>query len=387
MHPGDFRSFCLKAEPATLTRLEEARVQELILFISASIDVKQNVMATLQHRARLEDWAAETPESVNARLEGAKAVQAQTRFTLGTMTLLAMMMLIVTYNTYLSFSSEWAFTEAAERRAAKEAEAAAKEDSKDAAQKAPKDSTIPDLLADAALKEWVSSQSVTIALLGIKVSVDDAPVLGTSALMVLSFWLLLLARRENHTIGFLLRDTDTQPSARHLSDDEPTGTQERYTYGSGQRWLIFHTIISNSLFVTFDGSMSRIQSLDGATPLTVRSANGLKARLSRAAFQLVRTFFFLFPVFASAIVFGFDRWSYFRPDPFAAGGKIMGASGPFFWQSMLVFFVCWIPLAVCCGRSSQYSRATESVLYEYGNKLRGDLWRHQQASRPEAARA
>jgi hypothetical protein len=346
-------------------------IKELILFASGSIDVNQSVMATLQHRARIEDWTAETPESVNARLEGAKGVQAQTRFTLGTMTLLAMMMLIVTYNAYLSFDSEWAFAEAAARRETKTKE----------------DTSVPDMLADAALKDWVSSQSVTIALLGIRVSVDDAPVLGTSALMVLSFWLLLLVRRENHTIGFLLRDTDTQPSARHLSDDESAGAQERYKYGSGQRWLIFHTIISNSLFVTFDGSMSRVQSLDGATPLTVRSANGLKARLSRAAFQLVRTFFFLFPVFASAIVFGFDRWSYFRPDPFAAGGKIMGASGPFFWQSMLVFFVCWIPLAVCCGRSGQYSRATENVLHEYGNKLRGDLWRHQQASRPEAARA
>jgi len=121
--------------------------------------------------------------------------------------------------------------------------------------------------------------------------------------------------------------------------------------------------------------------------LTVRSASGLKTRLSRAAFQLVRTFFFLFPVFACAVVFGLDRWSYFRPDPFAANGAIMGVSGPFFWRSMIVFFVCWIPLAVCCERSSQYSVATESVLREYGEKLRADLWRQQQLSRAEAARS
>jgi hypothetical protein len=67
----------------------------------------------------------------------------------------------------------------------------------------------------------------------------------------------------------------------------------------------------------------------------------------------VRTFFFLFPVFA----------------------------GPFFWQSMLVCFACWIPLAVCCRRSSQYSRATETVLREYGNKLRAHLLRQQQQAR------
>ena len=75
-----------------------------------------------------------------------------------------------------------------------------------------------------------------------------------------------------------------------------------------------------------------------------------------------------------------DRWSYFQPDPFSADATIMGVNDPFFWSSMIVFFVSWIPLAVCCGRSSQYSRATESVLREYGEKLRVDLWRQQQGS-------
>jgi hypothetical protein len=328
-------------------------------------------MAMLQDRARIEDWAAETPESVSARLEGAKAIQTQTRLTLGTMTVIAMMMLIVSYNAYLSFDSEWAFAEAGHRREATTTNGTHE------------DTKVPDILLDAALKDWVASQSVTIALLGIRVSVDDAPVLGTAALLVVSFWLVLLARRENHTIGFLLRDTDTQPSDRHRAESE--GTQQSSRYGSGQRWLIYHTIISNSLFVTFDGSTTRIQSLDGPTPLTGRSATRWNARLSTAAFQLVRIFFFLFPVFASAIVFGLDRWSYFRPDPFAPG-QAMGTGSPFFWESMIVFFVCWIPLAVCCGRSSQYSMATESVLHEYGRRLRGDLWRQQQESTVEAAR-
>src|SRR5687768_5960246 len=74
------------------------------------------VMATLPHRSRLEDWTAETPESINARLEGARAVQGQTRVTLGTMTVISMMMLIVTYNAYLSFDSGWAFAAAAAAR-------------------------------------------------------------------------------------------------------------------------------------------------------------------------------------------------------------------------------------------------------------------------------
>ena len=307
-------------------------------------------MTPFQNNVRLQDWVAETPESISARLEGAKAIQAQARFTLGTMTVVAMMMMIVSYNAYLSFDSDWALAAANRQRLA-----------------APQEGTaVAEVLSNEALKDWVASQSVTIALLGIRVSVDDAPVLGSAALFVLSLWLLLLMRRENHTIGFLLRDTDS-PGDANLTN--------------GQRWLIFHTIISNSLFVTFDGSLSRIQSLDGPSPLTAAANGGLKGRLSRLGFQFVRMFFFLFPVFACAIVFGLDRWSYFRPDPFAPDTAVLGTEGRFFWQSMLVFFACWIPLAVCCGRSSQYSRATETVLREYGGKLRTHLLRQQQQAR------
>jgi hypothetical protein len=302
-------------------------------------------VATVPNDVRLQDWVAETPESISARLEGAKAIQGQARFTLGTMTVVAMMMLIVSYNAYLSFDSSWAF-------AVKDRELG------DA-------NTVAGFLSNEALKDWVNSQSVTIALLGIRVSVDDAPVLGAAALFVLSLWLLLLMRRENHTIGFLLRDTDSS---------------SRDDLSNGQRWLIFHTIISNSLFVTFDGTLSRIQSLDGPSPLAAGANGGLKSWLSRVGFGFVRTFFFLFPVIACGVVFGLDRWSYFRPDPFDPEGDIAGTKGLFFWQSMLVFLACWIPLAVCCGRSSQYSRATEKVLREYGRKLRAHLVREQQHS-------
>ena len=56
---------------------------------------------------QLDDWIAETPESIAARLRGAQEAQGQTRFTLGLMTLVSMMMLILSYNAYLSFDSRW----------------------------------------------------------------------------------------------------------------------------------------------------------------------------------------------------------------------------------------------------------------------------------------
>ena len=44
---------------------------------------------------QLEDWIAETRESIVARLDGAREAQRQTRFTLGMMALISMMMLIL----------------------------------------------------------------------------------------------------------------------------------------------------------------------------------------------------------------------------------------------------------------------------------------------------
>ena len=138
----------------------------------------------------LSDWVAETPESIAARLEGAREAQRQTRFTLGIMALISMMMLILSYNAYLSFDSRWTLSRRNEAIVAL-----------DKAEK------VADVLTIQALLDWAASRNATIELLGIQVSVDDAPVLGTSSLFVVSLWLLLVTRRENHTVGTLLRDT------------------------------------------------------------------------------------------------------------------------------------------------------------------------------------
>jgi len=88
----------------------------------------------------------------------------------------------------------------------------------------------------------------------------------------------------------------------------------------------------------------------------------------------------MFPVITSFAVFCLDRWSYFIRDPFEPGATIpvITETGLFYWESLAVFFVCWILLTLCCWRSNQYSRATETVLREYGNKLHADLLQQEQ---------
>ena len=345
-------------------------------------------MLAHQNIERLDDWVAETPESIAARLEGAKASLAQIRWTIGLMALISMMMLIAAYNAYSSYDYGWTLgvveRQVTEENARKERinaagqkgpEHKAAAEREEAARQLAAQKTVAGVLTEQALKDWASSRIVHISLLGIRVSVDDAAVLGSAVLLVLSFWLVLVTRRENHTIGFLLRDTD---SPRFDEDRDPSVATFRKgrskAYSGGQRWLIFHTIVSNSLFATMDHSLSTVHSLSGPNPLQT-ATSWFKRRLNKAAFGLVQTFFFLFPVIASLIVFVVDRLSYFLDDPFLPNGASEGTDRPFYWISLAVFVVCWLLLMICCWQSKRYSTATGNLLHEYGGKLRADLLR------------
>jgi hypothetical protein len=309
-------------------------------------------MATPKNIIRVDDWVAETPESITARLEGAKSAQAQIRRTLTILAVVSIMMLIASYNAYLSYDYNW-IVESRSRQLEVE--------------KRPPTEKVAQVLTDQALKDWAASRTVLISIIGIRVSVDDAPVLGSAVLCLLSLWLVLGARRENHTISSLLHDTDTprlpsgnrDPSVLQLTRNRPN------TFSSGERWRIFHTIISNCLFFTF-------QSFDNRNLSNANVATRFKRWLNSVGLRVVRSFFFLFPVIASFTVFCLDRWSYFVPDPFDPNFATPGI-GPFFWRSMVVFFVCWIPVTICCWRARCFSMSTETVLRDYGNKLRADL--------------
>lgn len=295
---------------------------------------------------QVSDWVAETSASIAARLDGAKASQSQLRLTIAAMAVVSVTMLVAAYNAYLSYDYAW-ITEAGDGVLT--------------------DSRRSGVLTAQALKDWASSRTVQVSLLGVRVSVDDAAVLGSAVLFVMSLWLFLVARRENHTIGLLLRHTDTP---HPTSDSQASGAAGVNT--KEQRWLIFHTVLANSLFVTCDPSLARVTSLKPLPQAKQNAFSECNTWLNRTAFAFVRYFFFSFPTVACALVFGLDRWSYFIADPFAPDFQPPGA-GAFFWRSMTVFFLCWVPLAICCWRSSQYSRATEIVLREYGRKLGAEL--------------
>lgn len=297
------------------------------------------------------DWIAESKDSIKARLEGARAAQSQARVAIIALAVISLMMLTASYNAYLSYDSEWVRNEALAAHARPMAPDAKK---------------TFDLLRDEELKGWASGQQVQISLLGVHVSVDDAPVVGTFALAIVSLWLLLLMRRENYTIGFLLRDTDSLTASEFAPMTSAAGHR-------ALQWLIFHSIAANSTFVAFDDSMARVDDLRGESPpFVVQARPGIRGLVHRFAFGFARRFFFFLPMTASLAVWALDAWSYFRPDPFE-GMQIAGWNQRFLYTSTATFLACWFPLVYCCLKSIRYSMATERVLHQYGEKLMRSL--------------
>jgi len=110
-------------------------------------------MATPKNIIRVDDWVAETPESITARLEGAKTSQAQIRRTLGLLAIVSMMMLIASYNAYLSYDYNW-IVESRSRQLEVEKRPAEKATSPPATER------VAQVLTDQALKDWAASRTV-----------------------------------------------------------------------------------------------------------------------------------------------------------------------------------------------------------------------------------
>jgi hypothetical protein len=324
-------------------------------------------MASHPNIDRPPDRAGEI-DGITARLEGAKTSQGQIRFTLAMMAVISTMMLIASYNAYFSYDYRW-IIESNERQLDAETEGLSRTaaEREEELRRKPASVEVARTLTDQALRDWAQSRIILISLLGIRVSVDDVVVLGTIVLLILSVCLVLWARRENHTITRLLRDTHR----RRYDPRKPPVTQSQggsKLYSREERWLIFHTINSNSIFITVYPSFRSVNSLEGEIK---PASTGFKGRLNRVLFKLLRSFFSSFPVMAALVVFAIDRRSYFIADPFDPNFNPPGITS-FFWTSLVVFLVTWIPLTIFCWMSVGYAHDTEKVLRQYEDKLKAE---------------
>ena len=88
----------------------------------------------------------------------------------------------------------------------------------------------PTQLHEHQIHSWVDTQVVSVALLGIKISVSDFAIVGSIALGICSLYLLLCVRRENHEIGYLFRE---------MSDSEMT-TVGYHAYAMVTSYMVFN---------------------------------------------------------------------------------------------------------------------------------------------------
>jgi hypothetical protein len=104
-------------------------------------------------------------------------------------------------------------------------------------------------LQKALLKSWVDTLFVNVPLVGIKFSITDAWLLGSTTLLILAIWEFYALRRENHLIGWLLRDAQTE-TARVRSH-------------------IFHGVCGTQVFATLTENDEPVQDLYGKEVKTV----------------------------------------------------------------------------------------------------------------------
>jgi hypothetical protein len=323
--------------------------------------------------------AVETDDSIKARLEAAEAAQTRSRVVILAMTVASLMIGVASYNAYLSYDSRWVLEMAADLDTKPEAWEQKGPDGQPvpltarAFKAAPKGREVPEILTEAALKSWIDSRSVSVSFLGIRASIDDAPVLGTLALFVISLWLLLAVRRENHTIGFLLRDTQF-----------PEGPDKKL----GRRWLIFHAIVSGTLFTNFNKSFRPIATLRGPNATDASETSHPRLRKSLGVlFPIITGFVFFLPVLVSRLAIALDRLSYYNRSPFSPTLQLPSpaSSNRFFAPSLWTFAVFFLLRLLSCWVGFRHARGTEAIIDAYIKQIKDEL--DEEAKKAEKAGA
>jgi hypothetical protein len=108
------------------------------------------------------------------------------------------------------------------------------------------------------VSEWVSSQTISISLLGIRLTTFDLSVLGSLSLIVVMFWLFFVFRRENRAIVPFIKEMYDESKKIEISANVDTGNEEfpireNSEINSKMRAneltnFVFHSVANSNLF-------------------------------------------------------------------------------------------------------------------------------------------
>lgn len=271
----------------------------------------------LAHQTSCED------EVIRVRLHAVSEAQRRTRAAFLAATIVSLAIIITCFNAYFSWYRNFVLK---------------------------KDWPVSPVTAEAQkylTEEWVKSLKVSIPMLGINVGVGDAAVLGSLSLLIISIWLFFSVRRENHTIGLLLQETQDCDAAR--------------------LHMIFHGVVSYSVFTTVTKIDSPIRNL------RIQNSEG-SVWFVRTAFRIL----VLLPSVAILFLLVMDIISIFHlaapfresHEPLYHGGSIPDGDWP---RRVAMETLGWVLLTlttILCGNAIRYNNGTESVLREYDKLLR-----------------
>jgi hypothetical protein len=99
---------------------------------------------------------------------------------------------------------------------------------------------LPTNLHQEQVRSWIDTQTVSVGLLGIKISVSDFAFLGSIALFLCNYYLLLCQRRENHDIGYLFQDI-------YASDDTESHKYAYHALSTINSLMVFNLTGPSSL--------------------------------------------------------------------------------------------------------------------------------------------
>ena len=207
--------------------------------------------------------------TVITRIEGIKAAVGRSRLGFLVSTIISLSIILGVWNRYFAWDREYAM------------------------EKHWADATVfpvAQYLQQQLLSQWVQDQQISSSLFGIRVSASDATFLASCALLITMVWFYWCTRRENHSIGALLRDT--------CSENEDL------------KLLILHGIIANLVFIRFSDDDRSVSSLAPS------SSPGRRLPLLRAAVKAL-IYFPAFTILCSGLV---QLWFLNRPSPFDTHG-------------------------------------------------------------------
>jgi hypothetical protein len=204
------------------------------------------------------------------RIEAARSAQERTRLAYFASTVISLAIITTGWNAYLSFYRDFAF-EFPSLEGGSGTENLQKE----------------------ILSEWVKSRMINISLLGIRVGIDDAPILGGIALTIAVIWLFYSIRRENHTIGMMLTDYS-------IADDRI-------------KWLIFHGVNSSTVFTNVSHGDEPFRAL--ARPSNSKQRAVIRSMASAVIRSMAKLLRYL-PIFSLGFIILADIFSMFCFSPF-----------------------------------------------------------------------